>query len=337
MQCATIISFDQSDSDTSDNTSIVDLLVNGADLEVTKMVDVLNPTVGSNVTYTIIVENKGPLTAQSVVIQDILPTPDLVYVSSTISQGVAYNSVSGQWAVGNINFGATATMTITAQVTAAANGKLVTNTASVLSVVEADSVTSNNTDSVDIGVGTADLTLIKNISAGPYNPLANVTYTIQVNNTSATTNAFATEVLDLLPEYVTYVSDDSASTGTTYNPVTGIWDAGTVNASGNKTLTIICNINNDTGGLVITNTATASSIMQDPNTADNTDDASFQVQGSDLALTKTVDIEFPSEFDTIVYTITLTNNGPLDTSAINVLDQIPFSTDYVSYSFSRNL
>ncbi|MDO7171062.1 LamG-like jellyroll fold domain-containing protein [Mariniflexile sp. AS56] len=332
---ATIESFDQSDTNTSDNTSSVSLLVNGADLQVTKTVNKLNPAVGSNVVYTIVVKNKGFLKAQTVVIQDILPSPDLLYVSSTVSQGAAYNSSTGKWAVGDINSGASATMTITAQVTVAANGKLVTNTASVFSAVQPDSVTSNNSASASIGVGSADLALVKTVSAGPYDPLATVTYTIQVTNNSNTTNAFSTKVSDLIPKNLTYVSDNSASTSTTYTPSNGIWDAGTVNALSNKTLTITCAINANTGGLVITNSATASSIMNDSNAANNTDTASFQVRGSDLALTQTVDNEFPSELDLIVYTITLTNNGPLDASSINVLDQIPFSTDFVSYTASQ--
>jgi uncharacterized repeat protein (TIGR01451 family) len=330
----TLVSFDQYDNDALDNESSVDLFVNGADLEVTKTVNNTNPAVGNTITYTIVVTNNGPLKANNITIQDILPAT-LTYQSSTISQGTPYNSGTGQWFVNDLNAGASATLTIDATVNVTANGTLVTNTASVLSVIEDDSITDNNSDSVDIGVGSADLQITKNVDAPTKAVGDTVTYTIQAINNSVTTNVFQTIITDLLPEHVTYVGDDSASSGTTYDPATGIWDAGTINALTSKTLTIICTVNSGTGGLVITNTASGSSIMQDGDTSNNTDSADFQVLGADLAITKTVNDPFPSVDDIIQYTVTITNNGPVNATGINVLDQLPFSLDWVSHVASQ--
>lgn len=331
---ATITSFDQVDNNTADNTSYVDLFVNGADLEVTKSVSDTNPAVNDIITYTIIVKNNGPLKANNITIQDILP-PQLNYQSSTITQGTAYNSGSGQWFVNDLDPGSSATLTINVQVDPSANGLLISNTASVLSVVEADSITSNNSDSVDIGVGSVDLEIQKTVNVATQNEGGTVIYTIQAINNSLTTNAFSTIISDLLPEEVSYVSDNSATTSTTYDPVTGEWDAGTIPSNSTKTLTITCVVNANTGGIVVVNTASGNSIMDDPNLANNMDTASFQVIGADLSVNKIVDDEFPTELDLINYTITVTNLGPNNTNSVVVNDILPFNVTYDSYTASQ--
>lgn len=52
--------------------------------------------------------------------------------------------------------------------------------------------------------------------------------------------------------------------------------------------------------------------------------------GTDLAITKTVDDGTPQEGDTIVYTLTVTNNGPLDATGVEVTDNLPTGVTYVS-------
>jgi uncharacterized repeat protein (TIGR01451 family) len=51
---------------------------------------------------------------------------------------------------------------------------------------------------------------------------------------------------------------------------------------------------------------------------------------ADLAIVKTVDNTLPREGDTIVYTLTLTNNGPNDANNIDVTDVLPAGVTYVS-------
>lgn len=66
-----------------------------------------------------------------------------------------------------------------------------------------------------------------------------VSYQISVTNTSDIT-ATGVKITDILPALMTYVSCDGD-----YNPSTGIWNAGTINAGETKTLTI--NVNADFG------------------------------------------------------------------------------------------
>lgn len=53
-------------------------------------------------------------------------------------------------------------------------------------------------------------------------------------------------------------------------------------------------------------------------------------QLADLAIVKTVDNALPQEGDTIVYTLTLTNNGPKNANSIVVTDVLPAGLSYVS-------
>ncbi|MDO7171058.1 LamG-like jellyroll fold domain-containing protein [Mariniflexile sp. AS56] len=330
----TFVSFDQADDDRSDNKAAVELFVNGADLQVTKTVNDTNPEVGDVITYTIIVTNNGPLKANDITVLDNLPA-NINYSSSTITQGNNYNSLNGEWFVNDLNAGASATLTIDASVGLFANRQLRTNTASIQSVIEPDSVVENNSDSVDIGVGSADIEVVKTVNALTADEGSLVTYTIQIINNSTTTTAYSSSVLDVLPEGVTYVSDDSVLSSTTYDATTGIWDSGDITNGTSKTLTIVCSVDAGTAGFVITNTATGSSLMEDTNTANNQDSASFQVNGADLAITNTVDDAAPVEWDTITYTVTVTNNGTDATTNVSALAEIPFSLNYVSHSPSQ--
>ncbi len=49
---------------------------------------------------------------------------------------------------------------------------------------------------------------------------------------------------------------------------------------------------------------------------------------ADLSVAKTVDNSTPLEGDTIVYTVTLTNNGPLDATGVSLSDVLPAGLNY---------
>ncbi len=322
---AEITSFDQDDDNQSDNSSTVSIIVNGIDLAITKTVSDNNPAVSDIITYTIVVTNQGSLPANDITVEDALSNR-LTFISSTETQGTAYNSGTDEWFVNDLNAGASATLTIDVQVKNSANRRLIPNTASILSVLEPDSILFNNSDTVDIAVGSADLEIIKTVNVPTQLEAGTVIFTIEAKNNSADTDTFITFITDIFPNDVTYVSDDS---GGAYDPVTGIWDAGNVANGSSNFLNITCTVNNGTKGFTITNTASGTAIMSDPDTSNNSDDASFQVNGADLAVNKTVDNEFPIELDALIYTITVTNNGPDDATNVQILDQLPFSVNYV--------
>ncbi|WP_345143006.1 HYR domain-containing protein [Flavobacterium ginsengiterrae] len=112
------------------------------DLGVTKTVDIATPCVGSNVEFTIKLNNLGVNNATGVSINDLLPS-GYTFVSSTQSIG-SYSSTTGVWSIGDVNGGVTETLKITAKVNASG---VYNNTAS-LPATTADSNPANNSASV---------------------------------------------------------------------------------------------------------------------------------------------------------------------------------------------
>ncbi|MDP3014536.1 MAG: DUF11 domain-containing protein, partial [Candidatus Subteraquimicrobiales bacterium] len=80
-----------------------------AELLVEQSVDDNVPVLGQYVTLTVNVSNNGPSNATGVQISEKLPY-GLTFVSSTPSQG-SYNSGTGVWDIGTINYDTTATLT----------------------------------------------------------------------------------------------------------------------------------------------------------------------------------------------------------------------------------
>jgi uncharacterized repeat protein (TIGR01451 family) len=85
-----------------------------ADLSVIKTVNNASPVVGQVVTFTLTVHNLGPDAATNVALQDMLPG-GLAFAGATASQG-RYEPFSGQWTIGTLPAGATATLTIAVEV-----------------------------------------------------------------------------------------------------------------------------------------------------------------------------------------------------------------------------
>ena len=120
------------------------------DLSVTKTVDNDRPKEGESVVYSILVFNAaGGAQASNVIVSDSLPA-GVTYVSDSPSQGT-YSSGTGQWALGSLSSGASATLDITATVDAATIGQTLINTASILSLDQNDPNAPNDSDSASGG------------------------------------------------------------------------------------------------------------------------------------------------------------------------------------------
>ncbi len=116
-----------------------------SDLSIEKTVNNTNPAVDKNITYTITITNNGPSDAGDVKVEDNLPS-ELLYISSNPSQGT-YDFNTGNWDVGSLSNGSSATLTITVKVN---QGGTITNTTSITDSDVPDPDTGNNSASVDI-------------------------------------------------------------------------------------------------------------------------------------------------------------------------------------------
>jgi large repetitive protein len=99
-----------------------------ADLSIAKTTSATQAATGSTITYTITVTNGGPSPAANVAVTDTLPA-GLQFVSATPSQGSCSGTTTVTCALGTINNGANATITLAALVTA--TGGTIANTANV--------------------------------------------------------------------------------------------------------------------------------------------------------------------------------------------------------------
>ena len=96
-----------------------------ANLVTIKSVDDLTPTEGDTVTYSITVTNNGPSDATAVRLVDNLPN-GVTYVSD--NSGGSYNNGSGEWTIGTITNGDSATLQIEATLDSGTSGTSITNT-----------------------------------------------------------------------------------------------------------------------------------------------------------------------------------------------------------------
>lgn len=113
-----------------------------ADLELSQSVSDTNPTVGDQISISLLLENRGPGTATVIRVGNSLPA-GLSYVSSNATLG-SYDPATGVWTVGNMPPNVQVRLDIITEVTQAAT---IINTAEVIAVDESDpDSTPNNGD-----------------------------------------------------------------------------------------------------------------------------------------------------------------------------------------------
>jgi len=327
---ASLSAADQVDPVSSNNTATASISVGGVDLEISKSVNNPVPGEGDAITYTVTIVNNGPNDADGIVIKDMEPA-GVSFGTVTVSQG-SWNGGQSKWTAGTLVNGASATMTIAATVDAGTTGQTISNTARVTEVDQTDYALANNVSSIDIEVGGLDLAISKTVSNATPTIGDTVTYTITVSN-NGPADATGIEVTDNLPSGVTFTSY-SATQGS-FNNVSGLWTVGGITAAAPNTASLYlrATIDSGTAGWSITNSAHLSAV--DQNDSDNSNDSASDllvVQAADLSIVKTADNSTPDEGDSISYTITVTNNGPHDTTGVEITDLLPAGVTYQSYS-----
>lgn len=278
-----------------------------------KSVDNDNPRVGENVVYTLVVTNNGTDTANGVVVSDTLPA-GVTYISSSPD---VFDDTNNQWIVGTLIPGASSELNITVSIDIATEGSLISNVATV----SADENLTPVSDDANLTVYTPIVKLtIQKVADQNFPPEgANITYTIIVNNIGDD-NATGVTVSDDLPADVTFVSAGG-------NGWTCI-DNGTIDCSyafeiepGIPTsFDINVTVNPNTAGTTLTNTACT---VADQNDTLVCVDQNITVnQDLDLVVTKSVSNATPNEGETIQYAITVTNNGPITATGVEITENI---------------
>lgn len=319
-----------------DDQASVTVTPQSIDLALAKIVNVAAPQIGDNVMFTLTLTNTGALGATNVAVSDQLPS-GLTFVSSTPTQG-SYNNATGLWTVGSVAASGSATLQIVAQV-ANAGAKINTAQVSAADQTDADSTPGNSNAgeddqaSVTVTPQASDLSLTKIASSTTPTVGQNVTFTVTVSNAGPTT-ATGVAVRDQLPGGLTFVSA-TPSQGT-YSNATGLWTIGTVTVGSTPTLQIVATV-----ATVGDKTNTAQIQASDQTDTDSTpnnsnpnedDQASVIISPpvADLSLGKTIDNAAPMVGQLVLFTLTVSNAGPIAATNVVVTDLLPAGLSFTS-------
>ncbi len=331
---ATVTASNAIDPNPSNNSGTA--VVNGpplvADIQVAKTVDVAAPLVGTNVTFTVTVLNAGPSNATGVAVTDVLPS-GLSFVSATPSAGTSF--AAGVWTIGSLPNGASVTLLLVANVTAA--GSYV-NTAAKTAENEFDPNTSNDSAVAGVVAGgggllQADLGLLKLDSPDPVRAGQNLTYTLVVTNRGPN-DATGVTITDPLPAAVSFVSA-MPSQGACSGAATVTCTLGGLGAGNSAAVSIVVAVS-AAAVPSVTNTATVTASEPDPNPPDNIATAQTTVVPvADVGLLKAVSNPAPQVAQSFTFTVTATNNGPSTANGVVVTDVLPANLGFVSFVASQ--
>jgi uncharacterized repeat protein (TIGR01451 family) len=323
-----------SDNDFNDenNVSTTTVIVTAVDVTAVKS-GPGSVNAGSNIIYTIVVENAGPDTAFEPTFTDAIPA-GTTFVSFTPNSGPPANCTMPSPGGGGtiacqfqlLPPGQPASFTLT--VNATGSTASVTNTAVADAPNNFDTDPDNDTSTVvTTVVPFADLAVFKS-GPGTVTAGTNVSYTVTVANTgpSAAANVVLT---DATPANTTFVSATQTS-GPAFN-CTGTLSCSIASlpAGSTATFVLVYNVSPSATGS-ISNTADVASPTADPDSGDRTANVLSTVAFSaDLGVTKTGPASWPAGSN-ITYNVTARNFGPSDASTVTLTDLVPANTTYVS-------
>jgi uncharacterized repeat protein (TIGR01451 family) len=314
---------------------------NNAELAITKVGPDSAPP-GTDVTYTITLNNSGPAAATTVVISDTLPGT-ITFVSLTQNSGPTFScSTPAMGSGGTVSCNksplaiSTSTFTLVGHIPPAEPlGSTFSNTATVTS--DFDPTPDNNTSTTTLTVTNADVAVVKN---GPATVTSgqNVTYSITVSS-NGPSPAESVNVHDALPAGTTFVSvtPTTGPASTCLTPAIGSGGSvdcfyGTLNSGVTASFDLVIKVGPTVPvGSTLSNTATATTSSAQSSTANDSSTTSASVNGADLAVTKTGPPTAVQNQD-VTYNIGLTNNGPGNATNVTLSDPIPSQATFVSFN-----
>ena len=292
-------------------------------LKVDKTAEIKELNPGDTIHYIITVTAGGSSDSLNIVLKDMLDSTLLDVNSATYAiDGVNKGSWTGSIDLGNMLTGTAVTVDIWAKVLSSAD-RDVFNLVNVTSDEHPEGNTSNTTVHVRI----VDLAVDKLVNNSVPKYLDMIEYTIVVVN-NGPDKSFNVTVGDLLPDGVKFISFDGR-----YDPVTGIWFVGDLDANESVTLKIVVQVikvGNITNNVNVTGTG------HDTNLTNN--NASVSVSVPDcviLDISKVANSTVIVAGENVGYTVVINNYGPSVASDV-VLKDIFSSNELLNLQYSLN-
>ena len=292
-------------------------------LKVDKTAEIKELNPGDTIHYIITVTAGGSSDSLNVVLKDILDSTLLDVNSATYAvDGVNKGVWTGSLSLGKIATGNSVTVDIWAKVLSSAD-RDVFNLVNVTS----DEHPEGNTSNVSVHVRIVDLAVDKLVNDSVPKYLDMIEYTIVVVN-NGPDKSFNVTVGDLLPDGVKFISSNGQ-----YNPDTGVWFVGDLDANESVTLKIVVQVikvGNITNNVNVTGTG------HDTNLTNNNDSVSVNVPDSVLLnIVKVANSTIIVAGENVGYTVTVTNNGPSVATDV-VLKDIFNSNELLNLQYSLN-
>ncbi|MBC8570189.1 DUF11 domain-containing protein [Zongyangia hominis] len=317
------------DPDLSNNSDTVVTPVNElADLSVVKLGSP-NPAIpGEWLTYTVTIFNAGPSTAVNALLTDAVPAA-LTDVQYSLNSGGTFQPWPGSLPLGNLAPNTVVQVLLRGIVSASAVGTI-DNTATVSSDTPDPDLNNNQSTDTTPVAASADLAVTKSGSPSPVPAGGVLTYAVIVSN-NGPSDAQNVTLTDSIPPELAGV-EYSLDGGATFQAWPGSVDLGVLAAGGSRTVLIRGTVGAGATGSII-NTAVVESPTPDPDPDNNQFTEITPIDtAADLSVVKTGSPSpvFPGQ--PLIFSITITNDGP-DPAVNTVLtDAVPATLTDVEYS-----
>lgn len=316
-----LLTLDQTDPNGGNNNASLGIVVAGADLELTQWVSNPAPLPNDTIIYTLRLENRGPGSPNSVLVQDQLPA-GVSYSSASASQGF-YDIGTFVWDVGPMAAGQVVTLDLIATVDGGTIGQTITNQATITYFAIADLNLGNNSAGATLTVQAPPADLSLGISPTNATPTEGDTFSYILTLSNSGDTGVTAHIQVNLPAGV--VAGSAITSAGVYDSGSGVW---IVAPASGASLEIPITIPT---GIGITSLDYQAAIIYadrpDPDPTYNTVFLPLTVVPapppptsleSDLSLSIIVDQPTPTQGSTITVTITLNNPSASDISGVAV-------------------
>ena len=307
-----------------------------SDLGITKDDGATVSAIGGSVTYTIVGSNAGPDDVFGATVTDTFPSELACTWTCAASAGSSCTAMGSGNISDAVNLLETGTVTYTATCTisGAATPGTLANTATITSpAVDPNPADNSATDSNALWP-VADLAITKTDGVTMAAPGDSLTYTIVASN-AGPMDSFGATVTDSFPAGLACTWTCAASAGSSCTAMGSgdINDAVSLLSGGTATYIASCAIDLTATG-TLSNTATVAGMVIDgtPGNDAATDADTVLEASTDLAITKSDSPDPVVAGENLTYTMTVTNNGPSNSTGGTVTDVLPSGVSFSSSS-----